>query len=61
MEGIISSSDLLASAAASVTDTPTVVDVTAFKAAVEENLYTLDLKMAFKTWESVSDSNTKAT
>ena len=31
MEGIISSSDLLASAAASVTDTPTAVDATAFK------------------------------
>ena len=59
MEGVISSSGLLASAAASATPTPTTVDATAFKAAVEENLQTLDLKMSFKNWESL-DSDAKA-
>ena len=59
MEGVISSSGLLASAAASATPTPTAVDATAFKAAVEENLQTLDLKMSFKNWESL-DSDAKA-
>ena len=59
MEGVISSSGLLASAAASTTPTPTAVDATAFKAAVEENLQTLDLKMSFKNWESL-DSDAKA-
>ena len=59
MEGVISSSGLLASAAASATPPPTTVDATAFKAAVEENLQTLDLKMSFKNWESL-DSDAKA-
>ena len=59
MEGVISSSGLLASAATSATPTLTAVDETAFKAAVEENLQNLDLKMSFKNWESL-DSDAKA-
>ena len=60
MEGIVSS-NLLASATASVTGASAGLDAKAFKTAVDNNLELLDLKMAFKTWESTFDSNTKAT
>ena len=46
MEGLVNPT-LLASATASATGASVGLDATAFKAAVDSNLETLDLKMAF--------------
>ena len=64
MAGIVSSSDLLTSAAASVTGATTTAAVdaaTRLKKAVEDNLDPLDLKLAHECFKTTFDFDTKAT
>ena len=64
MAGIVSSSDLLTSAAASVTGATTTAAVdtaTKLKKAVEDNLDPLDIKLAHECFKTTFDFDAKAT
>eukprot|EP01048_Picozoa_sp_COSAG05_P018085 COSAG05_NODE_2583_length_2873_cov_359.798116_3_plen_91_part_00 len=54
MAGIVGSSDLFASAAASAMGTTTAAEGAAFQRAVNDNMEALDLKMAFEVFKTES-------
>ena len=61
MAGIVGSSDLFASAAASTIGTSTTAEGAAFQRAVNDNMEALDLKMAFEVFKTQFDFDNKAT
>ena len=61
MAGIVGSSDLFASAAASTIGTSTTAEGAAFQRAVNDNMEALDLKMAFEVFKTEFEFERKAT
>ena len=61
MAGIVGSSDLFASAAASTIGTSTTAEGAAFERAVNDNMEALDLKMAFEVFKTEFNFDLKAT